>query len=168
MDHVAETGALVPGTRVRVASNQLVMVVPRDSAAPQSPTDLVAHPGMKIALAIEAVPAGRYAEAALRHAGVWEALSSRDAGVVRTDDVRAALSWVARAEVDAAFVYATDAAVEPRVRTVHVFPPGSHPAVEYWAAVLVSTSDETRARALVKQLQSNGTVWRDAGFAGAQ
>jgi len=66
------------------------------------------------------VPAGRYAQDALAAAGLWQALESR---VVGAASVRQALDYVARGEVDAGFVYATDAALMPeRVRMAFVVP----------------------------------------------
>jgi len=51
-------------------------------------------------------------------------------------DVRAALSYVARGEAPLGIVYETDAAAERAVRIVGAFPAASHPPIVYPAAVV--------------------------------
>jgi len=79
------------------------------------------------------VPAGQYAQAALTRLGVWPAVASR---LAPAQDVRGALAFVARGEAPLGIVYASDAAAEPRVRVVGVFPAASHRPIVYPAAVL--------------------------------
>jgi molybdate transport system substrate-binding protein len=54
------------------------------------------------------VPAGRYAREALESAGLWSKLEPK---YILAQNVRQALDYVARGEVDAGVVYATDAAI---------------------------------------------------------
>jgi molybdate transport system substrate-binding protein len=54
------------------------------------------------------VPVGRYTKGVLEAAGLWGAIEPK---MVGANNVRQALDYVARAEVDAGFVYATDAAL---------------------------------------------------------
>ena len=54
----------------------------------------------------DSVPAGRYTKAALTAAGLWETLQPK---YVFGASVRQALDYVGRGEVDAGFVYRTDA-----------------------------------------------------------
>jgi molybdate transport system substrate-binding protein len=56
------------------------------------------------------VPVGRYTKGVLEQAGLWAAIEPR---MIGAHTVRQALDYVARAEVDAGFVYATDAALMP-------------------------------------------------------
>ena len=56
------------------------------------------------------VPAGRYAQHALEAAGLWPLDSSK---AIFAQSVRQALDYVARGEVDAGLVYATDARAQP-------------------------------------------------------
>jgi molybdate transport system substrate-binding protein len=66
------------------------------------------------------VPVGRYTKAVLEGAGLWAGIEPK---VVGAGTVRQALDYVARAEVDAGFVYATDAALMPdKVKTALVVP----------------------------------------------
>ena len=77
-------------------------------------------------------PAGRYAEQALRSAGVWDALLNK---VVQANDVRAALGYVESGNADAGIVYRTDAATAPGLSVVYGVPPGLHSPIRYLGVV---------------------------------
>ena len=113
MDEAERRGLLRPGSRADFASNALVVVVPSDAAAPpKSLAELAAPAIRRIAIGVPAsVPAGRYARSALEQARLWDALAAKTVGA---QSVRQALDYVARGEVDAGFVYATDAQRMPR------------------------------------------------------
>jgi molybdate transport system substrate-binding protein len=138
MDYLAERGRIVEGSRVIVARNRLVLIAPAARAAP-----LAVKPGFpllerlgegRLALGDPAhVPAGRYAKAALESLGLWASLAERLAPV---ENVRVALALVARGEAPLGIVYASDVVVEPGVRVVGTFPPGSHPPIVYPAALV--------------------------------
>jgi molybdate transport system substrate-binding protein len=76
----------------------------------------------------DSVPVGKYAHAALEKLGAWNSVSGR---IVRAENVRSALAFVARGEAPLGIVYRTDALAEKRVRIVDVFPEDSHPAIVY-------------------------------------
>ena len=133
MDEVEAAGLLLPDTRHDLLSNRLVMAVRAGAAAPSGPADLRAHPPERIAQAGESVPAGRYADAALRHTGLLPSLQSR---VIRGHSVRTVLEWLARGDVPMAVVYASDVQAEPRVRVAFALPPDSHPPITYVAAAI--------------------------------
>lgn len=122
MDRAARKGLIRPGQRHDFAGNALVVAVPRDSRlAIGTLADLHQPAVRRIAIGNPAtVPAGRYAHRALRDAGHQEALSGK---LIATQNVRQALDYVARGEVEAAFVYRTDVLVMPeRVRQAFVVP----------------------------------------------
>jgi molybdate transport system substrate-binding protein len=85
----------------------------------------------------DAVPAGRYARAALEVLGLWQAVAPR---VVPTDNVRAALALAERGEVAAALVYASDAAASPEVAVAARIPATAHPPIRYPAARVASST----------------------------
>ncbi|HSO06919.1 MAG TPA: molybdate ABC transporter substrate-binding protein [Pelomicrobium sp.] len=137
MDYLQERKAIDPATRVDLLRNGLVLVAPKASAV-----DLKIGPGMPLAEALgngrlamgdpDHVPAGLYGKAALETLGAWRAVAPK---VARADNVRAALTLVARGEAPLGIVYRTDAAAEPGVRVVGAFPADSHPPIVYPAAV---------------------------------
>jgi molybdate transport system substrate-binding protein len=110
MDQAAEKNLVTAGTRKNFAGNSLVLVVPAQSkAAVKGIRDLEKKDIARIAVGNpETVPAGRYTKAALTAAGKWDALSPR---FILAENVRQVLDYVARGEVDAGFVYKTDAAL---------------------------------------------------------
>jgi molybdate transport system substrate-binding protein len=134
MDFLSLQSLLAAETRVELAGNSLVAIIPAESTAPLFvPRDLVRAEVTRLALAGESVPAGKYARAALMSLGIWKSLESR---VMSGDNARTVLAWVAHGEVDAGVVYVTDAKSEPRVRVAFVFSPDTHPPIRYLAAVL--------------------------------
>lgn len=112
MDQAAGQGLLEVGSRQVFAENTLWVVVPPQ--AKQRPTSLaaLAAPAVeRVAIGNpDSVPVGRYARSALQQAGIWPAIQAK---TISTQNVRQSLDYVARGEVDAGFVYATDAQAMP-------------------------------------------------------
>ncbi len=138
MDVLVERGAVEPGSRRTLLANRLVLIVPANSAAATATNGTVPLPEIlgtrPLAIADPAhVPAGIYAEAALKSLGLWDALAGR---MVRTGNVRAALALVDRGEAGAGVVYASDAPIAPGVRVVATLPAESHPPIVYPLAIV--------------------------------
>lgn len=110
LDQAQAKSLIDPATRRNFASNALVVIVPAASAnVPGALSDLAQAPYARIAIGLPAsVPVGRYTKAVLEAAGLWSAIEPR---MIGAENVRQALDYVARGEVDAAFIYATDAAI---------------------------------------------------------
>jgi molybdate transport system substrate-binding protein len=116
-------------------SNRLVLVVPKGNpAGVRTPEDLLSDRVGRVALAGEGVPAGRYADAALKSLGLSEKLGQDR--IARGHDVRATLAFAERGEAEAGIVYATDAAASDRVEVVHMFDPSLHPPIVYPVVLL--------------------------------
>lgn len=127
MDFLEQRGLLAPGTRAPLLGNRLVLVARTDAPAERRP--LAAMLRGRIAVADPAsVPAGRYAEAALRKLKLWDAAAPQ---LVRAENVRAALALVERGAAPYGIVYATDARASTRVRVAGVFPQSSHAPIVY-------------------------------------
>ena len=111
MERAQRRQLVAAGSRVDFATNELVLVSPRARAAPLRSLADLAQPGVRrIALGSPAtVPAGQYARAALERAGLWDTLAPKR---VYAENVRQSLHYVSRGEVDAAFVYRTDALLD--------------------------------------------------------
>ena len=91
------------------------------------------------------VPAGKYGKAALEKLGMW---NSVQAAVAPAENVRASLAFVSRRETPLGIVYATDAAAEPGVKVVGVFPEDTHPPIVYPAAVTADSHNPNAGRLL--------------------
>lgn len=134
MDTLEREGLLRPGTRADLLSNRLVLIAPKESAA----AGLADIGNGRLALADpDAVPAGRYARAALQHLGEWRAVAGR---IAPAENVRAALALVERGEAPLGIVYATDARASDKVRVIETLPEESHPPIRYPVAILASSA----------------------------
>ncbi len=151
MDYAAEHKLIDPATRVDLLGNRLVLIAPKDAKLDRVEIgkgfDIAKLAGGgRIAVAdVKAVPAGRYAKAALQSLGVWNAAEPK---LAMAENVRAALSYVARGETAIGIVYETDAKIEPGVKIVGVFPAGSHPAIVYPVAQVSASKNAGVARYL--------------------
>lgn len=110
MDRAQQLQLIKAADRHDFVRNTLVVIVPADATAALKRLDDLRQPGVRrVAIGNPAsVPAGRYALRALEAAGMAPALSPK---TISTQSVRQSLDYVARGEVDAGFVYATDAAL---------------------------------------------------------
>ena len=154
MDYVQARGLIDRTTRRNVLGNRLALVAPVDSKI-----ELKIAPGFALAAALgngrlatgdpESVPVGKYARSALTSLGVWNDVADR---LVRADNVRSALAFIARGETPLGIVYETDAKVEKRVRVVDFFPADSHPPIVY--PVAVAAQARPAARQFIDFLQS--------------
>jgi molybdate transport system substrate-binding protein len=154
MDVLETEGSLLPGTRADFAANQVVLIVPfASTAGATSFADLLMPAIARIAIVNpKTSPAGRYTEEVLAHGGIAEAVRPK---LVLAENVRQVLDYVARAEVDAGVVYATDAAIRPQeVKVAAVAPAGSHKPAIYPIAVLKGTPHTEAAQAFVAAVRS--------------
>jgi molybdate transport system substrate-binding protein len=142
IDALVADGLARSDDRRRVASNRLVVIVPKDSSlVVATPSDL--RKATHLVLGDPAVvPVGTYAKTWLEGAGVWEALRDQ---VVPTLDARAALAAVEAGRAEAGVVYATDAATSTRVRVAFEVPRESSPEVAYVAARLARSTSPAAA-----------------------
>jgi len=160
VDWLVERGAGAEADVRLLWTNRMVVVVPRGDEPLVGPEALASL--ARVALAGEEVPAGRYAERALREAGVWEQLAP---AVVRGGSVRGTLEWVARGEVDAAVVYRTDARLDERVETVFELPMGGGEGPAYYGLVPASAPDRARGLELLEHLAASGPLEQVVGEA---
>jgi molybdate transport system substrate-binding protein len=149
MDYLERKRLIRSETRVSLLSNRLVLVAPADRARPLElkPGALgAALGGGRLATAnVIAVPAGKYGRAALETLGLWGEVSGR---LAEAENVRAALTFVARGEAPLGLIYETDARAEPKVAIVARFPETSYPPIVYPVALTASSAGEEPARFL--------------------
>jgi molybdate transport system substrate-binding protein len=146
----AESGKLIlPVSRKNFAMNDVVLVVPKGGKRPASLSDLSSF--AKIAIGNpNSVPAGRYAKAALTSAGLWEKLSEK---YILGNSVRQVLDYVARGEVDAGFVYRTDALLKGD-KVDLVMPVGGHDPVLYPIAVVLTGKNAAMGQSFIDYVLS--------------
>jgi molybdate transport system substrate-binding protein len=155
MDELDQKGLIVRDSRRVFARNVLTVIKPADSRLDLTkPQDLLdVRVGRIVIGNPRTVPVGQYAEESLRALGLWDRLQPK---LVFAENVRQALEYVARGEVDAGFVYTTDAAVR-RDRVKEAFRPGeeTYRPVLYPAAVVASATQPALARAFIELLVSS-------------
>ncbi|MCC2597387.1 molybdate ABC transporter substrate-binding protein [Pusillimonas sp. MFBS29] len=110
MDKAVAAGSIETATRHNFVRNEVVLIVPvNDPNNIKSLADLKSDGVTRIALGNPAsVPVGRYTKGLLEQSGDWDTVKKSE---VLGQNVRQVLDYVARGEVDAGFVYATDAAI---------------------------------------------------------
>ena len=154
MDELDQKGLIVKDSRRNFARNVLTVIKPTDSRVDLAkPQDLLdARVGRIVIGNPKTVPVGQYAEESLRALGLWDRLQPK---LVLAENVRQALEYVARGEVDAGFVYTTDAAVR-RDRVTEAFRPGeeTYRPVVYPVAVVASSKQPALGRAFIELLAS--------------
>jgi len=153
MDNLDKKGRLEPGTRKNLLSNQLVIIVPADSKlAISSPKDLLKAEVKKIALAEPtSVPVGVYSSKYLSDEGLWDQIKPK---VVPVQDVRATLASVESGNVEAGFVYKTDAAISKKVKIVYEVPIDKGPKIIYPIAIVKESKRKDAARDFLNYVQS--------------
>ena len=169
MDYLDTRSLLVPGTRVDLLDNRLVLIVPAASTS-----TLRIAPNFALAAALgtdrlamanpDSVPAGKYGKAALTALGVWASVERK---IARTENVRAALSagGARRSPVRHRLRdRRSRRARGPRARCV---PASTHPPIVYPIAVIAASRLPAAARALVAYLASDTAraMWQRYGFA---
>lgn len=151
MDYADQHKLIKPETRFNLLGNRLVLIAPKestlDNVAIGQGFDLAKLAGDgRIAVAdVAAVPAGKYAKAALEKLGAWATAEPKLAQAV---NVRATLALVARNETPVGIVYETDAKIDPKVKVVGIFPDGSYPPVTYPVAAIADSKNGNAARYL--------------------
>ncbi len=152
VDDLQRKGLVDAATRREFARNVLVVAAPADSRlALTSAAGLTSARIGRIAVGDpKTVPAGQYAEESLRALGLWDALHDK---LVFGENVRQVLDYVARGEVEAGIVYATDVRTRAdRVALVFRLPPTSYSPVTYPAVVVSGSRQAGLARALIDLL----------------
>jgi molybdate transport system substrate-binding protein len=157
MDVLEKNCRLEPGTRKQLLSNQLVIIVPADKPTViNSPEDLLDPRVRKIALAEpSSVPAGVYSKTYLESLGLWDKVKPK---VIPVLDVRATLASVESGNVEAGFVYKTDAASSKRVKTVFEVPVGKGPKIIYPVAILKESKSKAAAKEFLNVMVSPSGV----------
>jgi molybdate transport system substrate-binding protein len=167
MDYGSQKKFIKDDTRVNLLGNRLVLIAPKDSKL----SDVSIGQGFDLAkLAgdgriatgdVRAVPVGKYAKAALEKLGAWAAVEPK---MAMAENVRAALSLVARGEAPLGIVYETDAKIEPNVKIVGAFPQDSYPPITYPVALTVNAKPAAMQYLSFLRSQTAKVIFEKYGF----
>jgi molybdate transport system substrate-binding protein len=133
--------------------NQLVLITPKNGAAITS-LDVLNRPDIKkIAVGQpESVPAGEYAKESLTYYQDWDSLKPK---LVYGKDVRQVLSYVETGNVDAGFVYKTDALTSSKVDVSVNVDEKSHDPILYPIGIVKQSKHYDDAKIFYEYLQGS-------------
>jgi molybdate transport system substrate-binding protein len=142
MDIVEKAGRTVAGTRTRLLSNELVVIVPADPRPGTGIEQVLGGHVRRIAMGEPgAVPAGVYGRKYFERKGAWARVEPK---VIPFPTVRGVVAAVEAGRVDAGVVYATDA----RTARVTVIDRATDLDIVHSAAVLRGPREEAARRFL--------------------
>lgn len=166
---LVEGGFIAEDQQKKLLANELVIVTGADSKVQVAAiADLSQDTLGKIAIGIpESVPAGNYAMEALTNAKLWDSLQSK---LVQAKDVRQVLQYVETGNVDAGFVYRTDALTSDKVTIAAAVDPATYTPIVYPIGIVKETKHQSEAEAFYAYLQTADAmnVFTKYGFSAAQ
>lgn len=164
MDYLQNKQMVAATDRVNLLGNRLVLIRPKDQ-----PLKIKIEKTFDISTVLQgklctgdtkSVPVGKYAKQALTSIGWWDEVRPR---LVETEDVRAALNFVARGECQLGIVYATDAAISKNVLVAGVFPENSHSAIIYPVGLIKKNAESMKYYKFIQSPEAK-TVFKKYGF----
>jgi molybdate transport system substrate-binding protein len=159
---------LLPGTRKDLLGNEVVLIVPANTASNISSFQDLTGPNVKhVALGEpDTVPAGEYAKEVLTSLGIYNAVNSK---AIFAKDVRQVLTYVETGNVDAGIVYSTDALSSTKVRVVARADRATHSPIIYSLAVIKGSKNAAAARGFADYLSGPAArkIFEKYGFTAA-
>jgi molybdate transport system substrate-binding protein len=164
MDALESKKLLLAGTRQKLLTNQLVLVTPKNEKLINKIQDLTQTNVEKIAMGEpNSVPAGSYAEEVIKYYKILDKIKSK---IIYAKNVRQVLSYVETDNVNAGFVYLSDAKTSKKIRLVEVFQKNSHTPIVYPIAVLKDSKNPKIAKEFSQFLLNHSAkqVFKKYGF----
>jgi molybdate transport system substrate-binding protein len=165
VDALAKNNLIDTATRKNLVSNELVLIVPKDSSLGLTGfNDLakttVAHYGLGEP---KTVPAGQYGIEVMKHLGIWDEVKNK---AVLAKDVRTILSYVETGDTDAGIVFSTVAATSNKVKVIATAPKDSHDPIVFPGVILTNSKHHDAAQEFLNYLTSPSgmKVFQKYGF----
>lgn len=163
VDYLIDEGAIGPEVE-RLLANRLVVVTRAGEAGIGSIDGLRTDAVGTVAVADpELAPAGRYAQEALTHLGLWQDIQAK---LVYGNDVRVTMTYVQSGNADVGLVYETDAKGAKGLEVQRIVPPESYSPIAYLVAVVERSEKKESAFEFTRFLKgdSAAAVFRKHGF----
>jgi molybdate transport system substrate-binding protein len=150
-------------------TNQLIVILPTENPAGIASLQDLSRQGLKLVLAAEEVPAGKYAREVLKNLNALYGADYSDkvlANIVSNEDnIRQAVTKVQLGEVDASIVYVSDATAAPDLQTIEIAPEMNVTA-EYLMAPLSGSANSDLANEFIDYVLSGegGSILQKWGF----
>lgn len=158
-----EMDNLVSGNFVEVdtprifLTNQLVLILPKENPARIDSLEDLSNPGLKLVLAAEEVPAGRYARQILENLNALYGADFKEqvmSNVVSNEDnIRQAVTKVQLGEADGSIVYVSDAVAVPELQKIEI-PADMNVVAEYPVAALTAAAESELAQEFIEYVLS--------------
>ncbi len=149
MEYLQKQGLIATGSEQILVYNSLVFVGMPDRRV----TSMQHLPGLeRVAIGSpQSAPVGKYAVQALTAAELYPQLLA-SGKMILAKDVRQALIYADRGEVDGAFVYRTDALLAKQAKILFAVPPHLYPRVSYPIALTEAAMENQSAQQLLAYL----------------
>ena len=173
MDHLIAGGFVAQDAPKVFLNNKLVVILPANNPAGVEKLEDLARPGIKLVLAAEEVPVGKYTRQALDTMNEPFGRDFKDkvlANVVSNEDnVKQVVAKVQLGEADAGIVYTSDAVAAPDLKTIEL-PAALNVIAKYPIAPLAKSTNTDLATDFINYvLSSDGqAVLQKWGFAPAR
>lgn len=153
------TGKFVNADAPKVfLTNQLILVLPKNNPAGIKTLEDLSQPGIKLVLAAEEVPAGKYARQILENLNASYGSDYKNkvlANVVSNEDnIKQAVTKVQLGEADASIVYVSDAVAVPELQKIEI-PADMNVIAEYPIASLAKSTNAELANQFIQYVLSN-------------
>ena len=157
MEMVIQRGHVAQGSSQVFLNNKLVVILPAENAAVLTKLEDLGKPGIKIVLAAEEVPVGKYARQALDLMSASFGAAFKDkvlANVVSNEDnVKQVVAKVQLGEADAGIVYTSDATAASDLNTIEI-PTEQNVIAEYPIAAISQSRQADLANAFITYVLS--------------
>ncbi len=157
MDTLVSEKFVPAGTPKIFLKNQLVVILPKNNPADITSLKDLAKPGLKLVLAAEEVPAGRYTRQVLENLNARLGTDYKDkvlANVVSNEDnIRQAVTKVQLGEADASIVYVSGAVAAPELQKIAI-PADVNVIAEYPVARLSKSANSDLANEFIAYVLS--------------
>jgi molybdate transport system substrate-binding protein len=157
MNALVEGSFIAPDVPIVFLTNQLVVILPEENPADIASVEDLGKPGLKIVLAAEEVPAGRYAREALEKLNMLFGAEYKDRVLVNVvsneDNIRQAVTKIQLGEADAGIVYVSDAVAVPGLIQLAI-PGDANVIAEYPIAPLAESENSELAEEFIAYILS--------------
>lgn len=154
-DTLKAQGFILENSKKDIVENELVLIVNKDYLNKiKSIEDIEALKGTGQYIALGetgSVPAGQYAEEALRYYDRWDAI---DENIVFAKDVKQVINYVESGEASCGIVYKSDAIHIKNSEIVEVFASKSHKSILYPGGVIENSKVKEEAERFLEFLTS--------------
>ncbi|MCI0394450.1 MAG: molybdate ABC transporter substrate-binding protein [Chloroflexi bacterium] len=159
MEAAIATGLVAARSQQFFVSNALLVILPADNPAGITTLQELARPGVKLVLAAEEVPIGRYSQEVLANlqaqfGGDYQEQTLANV-VSNEDNVRQVVAKVQLGEADAGIVYGSDAVSAPVLQTIPI-PPEANVTATYPIAPLAAAQSELAGAFVAYVLSAEG------------